>query len=305
MLKVKRRWIVVASFLSLIPLLAFAAAAHPSRDDQSSGPIRAAFYYPWFPEAWRIDRVDRYTVYSPSLGSYDSSRPEVIRRHIAGMQYGRIDAGILSWWGRATPSDARIPKILAATSGTGFHWAIYYEAEGSRDPSVSEIRDDLIYLRDRYAGDPGLLRIEGRFVVFVYADPNDACGMADRWSQANKDVGAFVVLKVFVGYRSCPNQPDGWHQYAPAKAADVQDSYSYTISPGFHKFGEPERLPRDLDRWRQNIRAMIASGARFQLITSFNEWGEGTAVESAAEWASPSGYGLYLDALHNDGAPPG
>ena len=46
---------------------------------------------------------------------------------------------------------------------------------------------------------------------------------------------------------------------------------------------------------------MVASGARWQLVTSFNEWGEGTAVESAAEWASASGWGSYLDALHDNG----
>jgi hypothetical protein len=46
---------------------------------------------------------------------------------------------------------------------------------------------------------------------------------------------------------------------------------------------------------------MLASGERFQLITSFNEWGEGTAIESAPEWASASGYGAYLDALHAAG----
>jgi hypothetical protein len=50
---------------------------------------------------------------------------------------------------------------------------------------------------------------------------------------------------------------------------------------------------------------MIASNAPFQLITTMNEWGEGTSVESAQEWASTSGYGAYLDALHNNGnAPP-
>jgi hypothetical protein len=43
---------------------------------------------------------------------------------------------------------------------------------------------------------------------------------------------------------------------------------------------------------------MKASQARFQLITSFNEWGEGTSVESAEEWATASGYGTYLDILH-------
>src|SRR5207237_6485229 len=64
----------------------------------------------------------------------------------------------------------------------------------------------------------------------------------------------------------------------------------------------PPRRARDLPRWRQAIRNMIASRAPFQLITTFNEWGEGTAVESADEWASPSGYGAYLDALHDNGA---
>jgi hypothetical protein len=47
---------------------------------------------------------------------------------------------------------------------------------------------------------------------------------------------------------------------------------------------------------------MIASGAHWHLVTSFNEWGEGTAVESATQWPSPSGHGVYLDALNTDGA---
>ena len=46
---------------------------------------------------------------------------------------------------------------------------------------------------------------------------------------------------------------------------------------------------------------MVASNKSWQLITTFNEWGEGTAVESANEWQSASGFGSYLDALHNNG----
>lgn len=46
---------------------------------------------------------------------------------------------------------------------------------------------------------------------------------------------------------------------------------------------------------------MVASGAPFQLITTFNEWGEGTSIESASEWASASGFGTYLDILHANG----
>jgi hypothetical protein len=43
---------------------------------------------------------------------------------------------------------------------------------------------------------------------------------------------------------------------------------------------------------------MATSGQSWQLITSFNEWGEGTSVEGATQWATPSGQGAYLDAPH-------
>ena len=71
------------------------------------------------------------------------------------------------------------------------------------------------------------------------------------------------------------------------------------IAPGFDERSEASpRLTRDVSRWRSDIAAMVASNARWQLVLTFNEWPEGTAVESAQEWATPSGYGAYLDALH-------
>ena len=262
-------------------------------------PLRAAFYYPWYPEHW-----GHGTHYSPTLGFYNSSDPLVIQSHIDAMLYGRISAGIAAWRGQGTPTDERISALLQGAAGTPFQWSLYYEKEGSSDPAVSELAADLQYLHDRYGGDPHYLHINGRFVVFVYADSSDGCAMVDRWQTANT-VGAYLVLKVFSGYRTCAQQPDNWHQYGPAQAADQQRGYSYTISPGFWRMDEPVRLPRDLTRWRQNIRDMVASGEPLQLITSFNEWSEGSAVESAGEWASASGYGAYLDALHDNGNPPG
>jgi hypothetical protein len=68
--------------------------------------------------------------------------------------------------------------------------------------------------------------------------------------------------------------------------------------------GHSVTLSRNLTRWQQNVRDMVASGARWQLITTFSEWGEGTAVETAAQWGSPTGYGDYLDALHYNGIMP-
>jgi hypothetical protein len=178
------------------------------------------------------------------------------------------------------------------------HWTVYVEGESLRDPSVAQIQSDLVYIRDRYASRREYLRIGGRFVVFVYAAPGDGCGMADRWTRGNT-IGAYVVLKVFPGFVGCASQPDGWHQYGPAVAASDQAGYSYTVSPGFFKKGETApRLARRPSSFAADVRQMVASGAPFQLVTTFNEWGEGTSVESAREWTSPSGYGTYLDILH-------
>jgi hypothetical protein len=125
--------------------------------------------------------------------------------------------------------------------------------------------------------------------------------MADRWVQAGNSQGFAVVLKVFPGYLNCSSQPAGWHQYAPAMATDSQAGKSFAISPGFYKKGESApRLTRDRTRWTDNIKSMVASNAPWQLVTTFNEWGEGTSVESAEEWASPSPYGAYIEALHNN-----
>ena len=112
-------------------------------------------------------------------------------------------------------------------------------------------------------------------------------------------MNAYIVLKVFSGYKTCADQPAGWHQYGPASANADMSPYSYTISPGFWKKGDSTpRLTRDPARWANQVAAMASLTAQFQLVTTFNEWGEGTAVESADEWSSPSGYGTYLDILH-------
>ncbi|MGZ6269214.1 MAG: hypothetical protein ACXWMU_01430 [Candidatus Limnocylindrales bacterium] len=271
----------------------------PVGDIQPSFPIRAAFYYPWFPETWGQVGVDPFTNYHPSLGFYDTL--SVVHQHIAAMQYGGIEAGIASWWGQGSRTGGRLPALLAAARGSRFRWSIYYEPEGEGDPSVAQIAADLAYIGTRYGSDPAYLRVGGRSVVFVYAGPNDACGMADRWKQGAAGTHAYLVLKIFSGYRGCASQPASWHQYGPAVAEAVAPGFAFAVSPGFWKKGEASpRLVRDPARFSQSVRAMVASGAPFQLITTFDEWGEGTAVESATEWASASGYGVYLDILHAD-----
>jgi len=263
-------------------------------------PVHAAFYYPWFPEQW--GRSSLHTRYHPSAGRYSSDATAVVDTQIDQLDYAGLDVAIASWWGPGTHAEERrIPELLDRTAALGspLRWALYYEPEGQGDPTPQQLDSDLGYVQQHYAGSSRYARIAGKPVIFVFADGHDGCGMVDRWSRSTVARGFYVVLRVFPGYRACANRPDSWHQYGPAAARSDQKGYSFTVSPGFWKWSEPApRLARDLPRFRQDVDAMVASGEPWQLVTTFNEWGEGTAVEPASEWASSTGDGAYLDVLH-------
>ncbi|MFJ5259722.1 sigma-70 family RNA polymerase sigma factor [Streptomyces sp. NPDC088387] len=257
-------------------------------------PVRAAFYYPWYEQNPVTDGGSKYTASAPD---YDQDDPATVERQIKDMQYGGLQAGIASWWGPGTEEDRRMPLLMSEGAELGFSWSAYYEDEAYANPSAERIRDDLAHLRT-YADQKTWLHIDGKPVIFVYAAGGDGCDMVDRWTEANRTAGYYVVLKVFGGYLDCANQPQGWHQYAAS--LDVQKGYSAVLSPGFWKYDADAPVePRDLDRFRREATTVATSGAPFQLLVSYNEWGEGTAAESATDWASASGHGAYMDVLHD------
>ena len=257
-------------------------------------PIRAAFYYPWYSEAWHQGNPDPWTKYRPSLGYYDSSSYSVMQTHIRAMQYGKIQAGIASWWGPGNGPDSRIIWLLYAARGTGFQWALYYE----KDLSVSGIRADLAYINKYYANDPNYLHVNGKPVLFVYGRSLGNCQNAATW--VNTNAGAFYLdLEAFPGYQSCWAHPDNYHVYGPSYRSGAAPN-SFSISPGFFKATDLlPTLPRNPAAFDTACKQMVQSKDRWQLVTTFNEFGEGTQVESTTSYASRSGYGAYLDVLHN------
>jgi hypothetical protein len=298
--------------------------------------IRGAFYYPWFPEAWVQQGQNPFTNYSPTRGLY-STDAATAAEQIADMQHGGITLGIASWFGRGTTTDKHWPALMQAAQGTGFAWTPYYEPEGVSDPTPQQIADDLHFIESTYGG-PGsaLASLPGKGMpVFVYNadDPTTAkgCDTVDRWNQARQLLlqqygeSVYIDLKVFPGYTTCAGTPsiDGWHQYGPATAdqnfTHAPGDGSYSISPGYWKsgtaYGTAPFLARDRARWQTSIASMNTSGAKWQLITTYNEWGEGTAIESSSGCRNAAPAGTYCDwsgggtvsdfitDLHN--APPG
>jgi single-stranded DNA-binding protein len=253
----------------------------------AEAPIRAAFYYGWFPETehWRSQ-------YTPTAGKYDSSDPSVVSTQVRQAKAAGLNAFISSWWGQATNTDKRLPLLLDTAAAQGFKVMPYYEKEGFGDPSAAQLESDLGYLAAKAAVSPSWQRVGGRPVLFVYNADDTSCDVTARWAAANKS-RFYLNMKVMHGYRTCAVQPDAWHQYGPASAIQSVLPWSVNVAPGFWRFDEAApRLARNLATFKAALAEQVKSGAQWQLMTSWNEWGEGTGVESTVQFSQ-----AYTDAM--------
>lgn len=266
----------------------------PVPNYQPSVPIKGAFFYPWFPQSWTQNGIYPFTNYIPTLGYYDSSNDSIIDQQLQLASKAHLDTFIASWWGQGHYTDTAFQHILSRSERVGspyqnMRWAIYYEQEGQGDPTVAQIVSDLQYLAANVFNHPGYLRVNDRPVVFVYADSLDGCGMTDRWAQARSQVlggEIYLVEKVFPGYGSCVSEPESWHQYSPAVNYDIQGNYSVSVSPGFWLKGSSPLLLRDPVRFEADIKQAMANYTTWKLVTTWNEWGEGSSVEPASDWGN-------------------
>jgi hypothetical protein len=286
---------------------------------QPTAPYYTTFYYNWFKNPttdgtgqWAIWKdpdaggthsppTNWFSNYLPTVGLYSSNDYTVYKYQMEKLAEAKQEVVIASWWGQGDRSDTAFRKDITDFANRSdnpypnLRWGLYYECEGgvcggTDDPSVAQIVSDLNYISSNYGSQPGMLRVNGKLVVFVYADATDGgttditctdSSMTSRWYQARAqaDDDFYIVLKVFGGYASGQCQPDSWHQYAPAVRSNQQGTYSYMISPGFWRSGDAALLGRDLPAFKTAVQSMVASNTTWKLVETWNEWGEGTSIE--------------------------
>lgn len=289
---------------------------------QPSAPYHATFFYPWSEnpntdgkwsywndgghspsQNWFSNYIPDSDPanFDPANELYSSNNDQIIYWQLRKLAEARQEVAISEWWGQGHKTDNSFRKIVTDIMNrpdnpySDFRWTIYYAKEGFGDPTVGEIVDDLNYVKTSYTDQPAYLKIDDKPVIFVYGDINDGSGMASRWAQAKSQVDFYIVLKVYAGYRSDPNQPNSWHQYAPAVRADNQAPYSYSVSPGFWKDGEALRLGRDLTSFRNAVSDMVAANATWKLTETWNEWGEGSSIEPGEQVIQVTSGSAMLD----------
>ncbi|HET7559437.1 MAG TPA: hypothetical protein VFK80_05705 [Limnochordia bacterium] len=260
--------------------------------------------------AHRIGSATHY----PALGPYDSHDPEVISHHIAEAKAVGIDGFIASWWGEGTFEDQALPLLLAAAERQGFSISAYLETVGETDPAGRAVAE-LTYLLDRYGQEPAFLKLDGVPVIFVYARvlgqlpatawPNViratqlACGC--RFALIADGPNA-LDAQLFTGIHTY--NPVGWVNDAPAErlaatagaayralvqtADDAGSLSALTVIPGYDdtKIRTPGLAAdrRGGAVYRTLWEAALAADPDWILISTFNEWHEGTEIEPSREF---------------------
>jgi glycoprotein endo-alpha-1,2-mannosidase len=271
----------------------------------------------WF--QWHDVKPDEHDIASsthyPARGAYDSHDPETIDYHIQLAKDHGVDAFICTWWGQGHFVDRAFTRVLDRAKEKDFEVTIYWEdAPDEGWKKVSQAVDDLVYVLEKYGSHPAFLKIDGKPVIFVYGRVMGQISM-DEWprviSLAQQRYGEDFIL-IADGYKEgYARLFDGIHTYNIAgwvqgkkpdklrelssgsftKAVQIARNNAkiscITIIPGYDdtKIRTPglntERMDGETYRilWEQAIDA----NPDWVLITSWNEWHEGSEIEPSWE----------------------
>jgi glycoprotein endo-alpha-1,2-mannosidase len=256
----------------------------------------------------------------PALGAYDSHDPAVIEQHCQWAKAAHIDTFIVSWWGHGDYTDRAMPLILDGCKRHGLKACIYYERV-PKPQTAEAAAQDIIKVLEKYGSHEAHLKVDGKPVVFIYGRAVGEIGLTG-WLEAIKLIKAgfkdgAVILGDQFSYGSA-RVFDGLHTYNTAgslkglslDALDKWASGTYpswvrladqagkistvTVIPGYDdtKIRTPGLAVArfDGDSYRIQWQRAIEADPHWVLITSFNEWHEGSEIEPSAEFGHK-----YLD----------
>lgn len=283
-----------------------------------------SFYYPWYGSpsgpngSWfHWDPDNHYaSTHEPILGYYDSGDSTLQIRHLQWAEYYGVDVFICSWWGIGSYEDRRFPELLESARSRDVKLTVYFETNSEIEGSVGAARVTAVkkhfrYVLDEYSDHPSFFRFEGAPVIFLYGLPFSRLSL-EEWAQVLADLrgeGRDFHINVDSYNLSAVKLFDGFHTYNPLyhTKAELRSIFTQNqVTAGLHEkvFGATILPGYDDTVIREpGIQVAREDGAFYSgqwdvvaetqpawvLITSWNEWHEGSEIETSVEYG-----GRYL-----------
>ena len=265
-----------------------------------------------------IAKTARY----PVKGAYRSDDAAVIDWHIDQAKAHGITGFVVSWFGKADQqTDGTLALLVDRAEKKDFKIAVYWENQRDGGALMRQFAvDDLSYIVERYGKSKAFLKVDGKPVIFMYGRVVYQTPVA-LWSEIVQGVraraGDFTLIAdgyqtsyayLFDGlhtYDPAGLSPDTWNNLRPEnlsslrawaashyeKGVKIAREYGriacVMVTPGCdarkaYKIKEQsDRLDGQTYRtlWDEALKAQ----ADWVLITSWNEWPEGTEIEPSLE----------------------
>lgn len=270
----------------------------------SSDPLVLAYYYTWFDEnTWTYDKLSDLPAQP-----YASSDRSVMGRQIDQAKSAGIDAFLVAWYGPGggNQTEANLTAMLDEAQARNFKIGILFETDS---PFLGgDVAGALQHALSVHANHPAFLRVDGRPVIFFWHPTNYGIGFWQNVrSQVDPNYSSIWIsegvdtsyLSVFDGHHLYSNtwNPPADLSYTDNKfarqveaARQQYGAYKYwvaTVMPGYNdvRIRPGSGFVQDREGggyYQRSWQAAIGSQPNWIVITSFNEWPEGSYIEPSA-----------------------
>ena len=261
----------------------------------------------------------------PTLGLYDSSDPKVIATQVMWMKASGVDGAIIDWNGTGGFADyAMIHRntglLIAALKKAGLKFALcvednpgqrfMQEAKLSRAQALAKVADSFVWADTHWLDDPAYVRLSGRPVLFIFGPQFLS---ETEWPAVRAKLKSNPLTFALPHLSQRPGI-DGAFAWVPVSEGKTVDTPTWTAElssfygrerqagrpfvavafPGYHDFYAQAGVgksygyigSRDGQTFAESLQQALKSGAPIVQVATWNDYGEGTAIEPTIEHGS-------------------